>query len=78
MQQNLHCVTDIWPTQKKLRFSTPPILNIYSRKFYGLVLGLAELIDAKGHKFKNGLKTQKMHFLASFRAYVGQPHSHID
>jgi hypothetical protein len=33
---------------KKLRFSTPPILNIFLRKFHGLVLGLVELIDAKG------------------------------
>ena len=33
---------------KKLRFSTPPILNIFSWKFYGLVLGSVELIDAKG------------------------------
>ena len=33
---------------KKLRFSAPPILNIFAQKFHGLVLGLAELIDAKG------------------------------
>ena len=33
---------------KKLRFSTPPILNIFSLKFHGLVLGLVQLIDAKG------------------------------
>ena len=34
---------------KKLRFSTPPNLNIFSRKFQGLVLGLVVgLIDAKG------------------------------
>ena len=33
---------------KKLSFSTPPILNIFFQKFHGLVLGLVELIDAKG------------------------------
>ena len=29
-------------------FPAPPILNILSRKFHGLVLGLVGLIDAKG------------------------------
>ena len=33
---------------KKLRFSTPQILNIFQWKFYGLVLGFVGLIDAKG------------------------------
>ena len=33
---------------KKLRFSKLPILNIFSRKFRGLVLGLVGLIDVKG------------------------------
>ena len=33
---------------KKARFPTPPILNIFLQKFHGLVLGLIELIDAKG------------------------------
>ena len=33
---------------KKLRFSKLPILEIFSWKFYGLVLGLVVLIDAKG------------------------------
>ena len=37
-----------WPTQKKSHFPAPPILNIFSWKFHGLVLGLVELIDAKG------------------------------
>ena len=32
--------------------------------------------EAVRHKLKNGLKTQKMHFFACFRAYVGQPHDH--
>ena len=32
---------------KILRFSTPPILNIFFQKFHGLVLGLVGLIDAK-------------------------------
>jgi hypothetical protein len=33
---------------KKLSVSIPPILNIFFQKFHGLVLGLVELIDAKG------------------------------
>jgi hypothetical protein len=33
---------------KKLHFPAPPILNIFSWKFHGLILGLVELIDAKG------------------------------
>ena len=33
---------------KKLRFSTPPILNIFSWKFHGLFLVLMGLIDVKG------------------------------
>ena len=32
----------------KPHFPVPPILNIFSQKFHGLVLGLLELIDAKG------------------------------
>ena len=34
--------------KRKMSFSTPPILNIFSWKFYGLVLGLVEKIDTKG------------------------------
>jgi hypothetical protein len=33
---------------KKAHFPAPPILNIFSWKFHGFVLGLVELIDAKG------------------------------
>ena len=33
---------------KKAHFPAPPIPNIFSWKFYGLVLGLVGLIDAKG------------------------------
>ena len=33
---------------KKPRFPAPPILNIFSLNFYGLVLWLVELIDAEG------------------------------
>ena len=36
-----------WPT-KKNHFSAPPILDIFWRKFHGLVLWLVGLIDAKG------------------------------
>ena len=37
-----------WPTQKKLSFSIPPILNIFFQKFHGLILGLVGLIVTKG------------------------------
>ena len=33
--------------KKKLKFSTLPILNIFSQKFHELVLWLVGLIDAK-------------------------------
>ena len=33
---------------KKLRFSTPPIFNIFPQKFQELVIGLEGLIDVKG------------------------------
>ena len=33
---------------KKPHFPAPPILNIFSWNFYGLVLGLIKLINAKG------------------------------
>ena len=33
---------------KKPHFPAPPILNIFSWKFHGLILGFLELIDAKG------------------------------
>ena len=32
----------------KAHFPAPPILNIFSQKFHGLVLWLVGLIDAKG------------------------------
>ena len=36
-----------WLTQKKLRFSTPKILNIFSQKIQELILGLVGKIDVK-------------------------------
>ena len=33
---------------KKIHFPAPPILNIFSQKFHGLVLWLVGLIDVKG------------------------------
>ena len=61
---------------KKPCFPAPPILNIFSWNFYGLVLGLVELIVAKGIEMSqliwswgcptNSLKTQKTHFLSVF------------
>ncbi len=37
-----------WPIFQNGRFSKLPILEIFSRKFHRLVLGLVGLIDAKG------------------------------
>ena len=75
---------------KKTHFPAPPILNICSWKFHGLVLGLVELIDAKGLGLAQliwswGCPTQpqkqpkntKNAFFACFWAYVGQPHGHV-
>ena len=36
------------PKPKKFHFPTLPILNIFSQNFQRLVLGLIELIDARG------------------------------
>ena len=38
---------------KKLSFSTPPILNIFTQKFKGLVLGSVEYIDARTAMYLN-------------------------
>ena len=46
--QNGRLKNSKWPPQKKTHFPAPPILNIFSWNFHGLVLGLVELIDAKG------------------------------
>ena len=43
-----------WPTQKKTHFPAPTIFNI----LYGC--------ETVRHKLKNGLKTQKLHFLPVF------------
>ena len=37
-----------WDEAKKLSFSTSPKSEQFPPKFHGLVLGLVELIDAKG------------------------------
>ena len=39
--------TEIFKIANSLRFSKLPILENFSRKFHGLVLGLVVLIDAK-------------------------------
>ena len=69
---------------KKGHFSKSPILNIFLWKFYELVLGLVDLIDAKGIEVAQPAlapkqpKNTKNAFFACFWAYVGQPHNHID
>ena len=73
---------------KKTHFPALPILNIFSWKFHGLVLGLVELIDAKGIGMAQLIwlwgcptyaqKQAKIVFLGHFWAYFGQSHNHID
>jgi len=41
-----------WDEAKKLRFSTPFILNLFSQKIQGMVLGFVEYIDGKGIRMK--------------------------
>ena len=75
---------------KKPHFPAPSILNIFSWNFYGLVLGLLELIDAKGIGVSQLIwswgcptlaqkrpKNTKNTFFACFWANVRQPHDHI-
>ena len=75
---------------KKPHFPAPPILNIFSWKFHGLVLGLVELIDAKGIGMAQFIwlwgcltyaqkqaKNAYLVFLGCFWAFVGQPHNYI-
>jgi hypothetical protein len=75
---------------KKLSFSKSPILKFFLRKFHGLVLGLVELIDAKGidvtqpillrdspAKAQKQAKNAFFAFLGCFCAYVRQRHDPI-
>ena len=60
---------------KKLSFSKLPILNIFSQKFQGLVLGLVELIDVKGIDMAMRLsdkssKTGKKCIFSVFRPFL--------
>ena len=61
---------------KKLCFSKPSILNIFSLNWVGLVLGLMQItsmwLNRYGRQAKNAFV-----FLACFRPYVGQPDNHI-
>ena len=79
-----------WPTQKNWVFQPPPKAEQLPPKFHGLVLGLVELIDAKGIGLAQPIwpwdcptwaqkrpKNTKNAYFACFRAYVGQPHGHI-
>ena len=70
---------------KKQCFSKSPILNIFLWNFYGSVLGLVRLIDAKGIDVAQPIwpwaqkqaKNAFFVFLGRYWAYVGQPHNHI-
>ena len=44
----VHISAEINDASYEPHFPAPPILYIFSWQFYGLVLGLVELIDAKG------------------------------
>ena len=54
---------------KKGHFSKSPIVNIFLRKFYGAVLGLVELIDAKGIGMAQPICTMR---LSDIRSKTGQ------
>ena len=62
---------------KKPHFPAPPILNIFSWDFHGLVLGLVGLIDAKGIKAQKQAKNAFFVFLGCFCPYIRQPHDNI-
>ena len=79
-----------WPTQKNWVFQPPPKAEQLSPKFHRLVLGLVELIDAKGINVTQSMwpwgwltkgqkqpKNTKYAFLGCFCPYVRQPHNHI-
>ena len=53
---------------KKTYCPAPPILNIFSWKFHGLVLGLVGFIDAKGIDIRS--KTAKQCFFCVFRPFL--------
>ena len=59
-----------WPTLKKLRFSTLPILSIFSRKILGLVLGSVWYIDAQGNNMAQ--PTYRIVMLYDVRSKTGK------
>ena len=92
--QTLSSETYISNSISKLKMAdskkTPPILNIFSLKFQGLVLGLVGQIDAKGINValpiwpsgcltwaQKRTKNTKNAFWALFWAYIRHPDSHI-
>ena len=79
-----------WPTQKNWVFQPPPKAEQLPPKFHGLVLGLVELIDAKGIGLAQPIwpwdcltwaqkrpKNTKNAYFGCFRPFVGQLHDHI-
>ena len=57
----------LYPNNKKWHFPALPILNIFSRKFQGLMQRALMWLNLCGcqavwRKLKKGVKTQKMHF----------------
>ena len=75
---------------KKLRFSKSRILNIFSRNFLQIGPWISKIDWCKGHWRGStyvdvrlsdiSSKTAKKHknaFLACFRVYIGQSHSHV-
>ena len=66
-----------WSIFQNGRFSKSPILEIFSRKFYSLVLGLVGLIDAKAINVTQPIwswgcltKGQKRHFLCFLAVFA--------
>ena len=65
-----------WLIFQNRHFSKSPILKIFLWKFHGLVLGLVELIDAKGIDVAQPMADRRKQ-KNSLWAHVRQPNYHI-
>ena len=54
-----------WLTQKKTHFLGPPILNIFLRKFHGLVIGLVGFIDVIATQWNQAARSYEVSFISA-------------